>query len=385
MKQDDLNHHYCPIGRAPANVTRQQDVGDIGSPNTPSERDGYFTFVSSRGRVYLTPDIYRLTTLFYLTKDPDPSTLLWVLDQLKRLAQAEIYPKSIYYYSCMYRWARGRVAGWGTCTITCHSRDKISSAALELGMYEFWPAYDIDEDVRGAILHGIQGSFMTYCINKDWSFGSGVPPFDRLLRSLASCLANGTSANALIHHKKDIGRTESVWRNLIWHSILITKLTAPHGPLWLLFLLHGADTNFWLTFQTCSNDGDVEVNGSKLLSVSGQFGADKHQIYSPVLIREDHGGIVELAKSQDWSVSLRDIVLFWFPAHAQAFQRLIDLNETRAGNPSPEETKVLRREYGFDLESWQPDVWEISKPLFKSWTGISEILDWGKQYVTDSD
>lgn len=357
------------------------------SPNMPSdsERDGYFTNLCLSGLIYLKPDICRLTTLFFLSKDSDISTLLWVLDQLKRLANAESHPKSKYFYYCIYRWKNGRAAGWGSCNITCQSSDHITMTALSQGLYECWPAGEIDEVVCDVILHEIQTSLMSYHISRGSGFDDEVPSFDRLLRSLTCCLASGTSANAPIHHSNIIQPKVNVWHNLIWHSIWTSKFTAPHGPVWLLFLLHGADTNFWLTFERSPDDGATEENGSKLLSVIGQFGAGKHQPYLPLMIHENHGGIVDIAKAQDWSVSLKDIVSFWFPAQAHVFRRLIDLNETAIGKHSPEDLKGLRREYGFDLESWQPQEWGISEPLFKSWTGISQILDWERQYNEDSD
>lgn len=195
--------------------------------------------------------------------------------------------------------------------------------------------------------------------------------FDRLLRSLATCLADGTSADSLMF----IGEFEvpvSFWQHLVWSSIVTSGPKASPAPVWLLFLLHGAEQIFTLSFEQSCNFSEVDKQG-KLISMTGQWGLDKHEVHSPIYVHEDHGGILELAKAQKWSVSLRELTSFWFPMYAEKFRRIHDLYDHSVDLPV-EGMMDLRREFGLDPASWRTQVWEIPRPLIRSWEGISYIL-----------
>lgn len=217
--------------------------------------------------------------------------------------------------------------------------------------------------------------------------------FSRLLRSLTLVLANGASPNArLLVQERYVDPTR--WDFLVWHSIM-TSPGVPIQALWLLFLLHGADVNFHLTFrkptlEICEDSEDVQDVGNKEdgeagscahwapnaserphMLMSGQFGRERVEPFSPVAVAEDHGGIVELARSQNWTVSLLDIVSFWFPEDAKTFRKLIELNESHGDER--DDMRKLRRDYGFDLDNWQAGEWEIPRPLLQPCSGSSRL------------
>lgn len=168
----------------------------------------------------------------------------------------------------------------------------------------------------------------------------------------------------------------SRWQNLVWHNIVTTTdLPASVAPVWLLYLLHGADRSFTLSFEQSCNFSTTD-KCAKLIIVTGHWGQDQHQVHSAIYIREDedHGGIMELAKSQDGSVSLKEIACFWFPAYADKFGSIYDLYESNDDMPT-ESLKGLRRDLGLDPEFWQSHTWDDPRPLLRCrWEGDSRIL-----------
>lgn len=341
------------------------------------------------GTILMWFDSDRLMELYYSCSDADPYSVISTCNRLTMLAKHEVHPGS--YHSLDYvsnlacAWSNGgqevtTVGRLKIVSLVCHVSTIPSLQGFLKGFYELWPAECTGDDVQGSsnpfsrsnmlhiasILEPMDGQRSILRSNQTVRNRK----VDRTLRTLAYALGMGASPNTPIYDRQG---NISLWQLTIWRSIVASGSYISPVPVWLLFLLHGADPFFSLTFDISSDD---ETGGAddRRFRVTGRFGYEEHVLCSPVYICEDHGGIAELARRQNWTVSLRDIVSVWFPAHAEAFHRLIGLNEERIGEPSPEELKDLRREFGFELDSWQPVDWELPKPLLQSWTGESRVL-----------
>ena len=141
--------------------------------------------------------------------------------------------------------------------------------------------------------------------------------------------------------------------DMLWKSVVANPRASP-ALVWLLFLLHGADRSFTLSFEKFCNFSSID-KCSKLVLVTGYWGPDKHQVHSPIYCREGQGGILELSKSQTWSLSLKAFTYLWFTPHADKFRKIYEVYENGA-DVSVENLKNLRRELGFDPEFWQTQV-----------------------------
>lgn len=300
--------------------------------------------------------------------------------QLRKLVEADANSTWNFDTYYTYRWHLGGAGGWkryhGPHFVRCNPEACFVLVALEYGLYEFWTTANLDNSLRGIILHLVTASLSNNCLGKGDGFRDPPtpPPFDRLIRSLAICLADGTEANSLMPvHEFDTA--VSVWQNLVWHNIVTTDCSASVAPAWLLFLLHGADRSFTLSFELSCNFSSID-KCAKLFQVTGHWGQDNHQVHSPVYIREDEdeGGILELAKCHDWSVPLRELTYFWFPPHADRFRRIYDFYEGSV-DIQVEKLNDLRRELGFDSAYWQSHAWGKHQPLIpRGWEGVSRIL-----------
>lgn len=345
-------------------------------------------------------EVMRITSIYYTIKDPDISTLLSTFNQLSKLVDldTEIYPTPTprtLRLSFPQIWSQGYLSFGDIIEFTGGLPSEICRwIGFSLGINELWP---MDDDVgatpfskNNVMLQLVANTLMRLYWETGEAEKLGSPTFNKMLQTTSLALAKGASPNAELRlvAKQDLFHNPDTdidspcphpcltqWYLLIWHSILTTEPGVPMQALWLLFLVHGADTNFWLTFEETS-DENSEDHGQeeRQLIMSGEFGTERHELFTPVTVAEDHGGIVELAKKQDWTVSLSDLVCFWFPDHAEEFRALIHLNQSRVGNPSAEELKDLRQKYCFDPGAWQNREWEIPGPLLRSWFGDSHII-----------
>lgn len=270
-----------------------------------------------------------------------------------------------------------------THPVRYHSEACAVLTMLQFGLYEFWPTYTLDNNFKETILH-----LVTLSLTRGWpSVNHRSPefPFDRLLRTLAICFADGASANSPMPARERFVPV-SVWQNLVWDSIISTGIFPRTfiAPLWLLFLLHGADTDFTLSFEPTCNFSSRDKQG-KLILLTGQWGASKCQVHSPMQIHggegedasegPDEGKILELAKRQNWTLSLKELTYLLFPTYAENLRRIYDLYESSVDIPK-ERVSDLRRELGFDPECWQTQTWKDSSPWLRyNWEGTSWILE----------
>lgn len=246
---------------------------------------------------------------------------------------------------------------------------EICLLAVEYGLYEFSRPGKTPDFLLELMLDRVVEELSHAWYTKNYLAWQGQPPFDRLAITLATCLAYGVPTNTLIWVKKS-HVSVTVWQNLVWHCIVTSTFRASLVPVWLLFLLHGAEQNFTLKFEQTCNFSQIDKSG-KLISVTGLWGTQNEQVHSPIHIHEDQDGIVELAKVQDGSVSLLDIIEFWLPRHVEKFRRIHHLvGEGKVLPKDPQQLQNLKIEFA----SWHDQGWDIPEALFQSWEGHSELL-----------
>lgn len=311
----------------------------------------------------------------------DIASLFPTLHQLRHFATAESKSAWLFHASFTHKWhfegGEGTTRYHDETSAQCKPEMCIVLVALEYGLYEFWPTNSLDDEIREMILHLVEMSLAHHWLRIDWNGHSytGGPPFDRLLRSLATCLADGTSANSLMPvHGRHVNF--SIWQNLVWKSIVTRSRSSP-ALVWLLFLLHGADRSFTLSFEKSCNFSGIDKSG-KLVLITGRWGPDQQQIHSPIFCHEGQGGILDLGKHHTWSLSLKELTYLWFEPHADKFRNVYELHENDADDPT-ENLKELRRQVGMDPEFWQTQVCDDSLPLMghecEGYTWILELFD----------
>lgn len=287
--------------------------------------------------------------------------------QLRQLVDAEA--KSTWDFGSHYlrTWRKENPLGFSTFSpinrIRCHLEACFTLTALQFGLFEFWPTYTLGNNLRETILHLGTRSLLLPWLGTEMRSHSSKSPFDRLLRTLATCLADGISSNSLTPIDESDGLANvSIWQTLVWDSFM--KAGGGPGsaaPVWLLFLSYGANRDFTLSFEQSCNFSETDHRG-KLVRVTGYWGPDKTRVHSPISLHdEDRSGILELAKRQNWSISLKELTYFWFPPFADRFRRIYELYESNVDTPI-QGLSDLRRELGLDPECWQTQIWDGPRP-----------------------
>lgn len=347
------------------------------------------------GNLWLVHDLERLFTLYYHAPDPDISKLLSAIYELRQLVRADAkshWKISIFYPRewTLWEFENGMSQGFEDYSVELRVEECIILTALRSGLHEFWPTYTLDNNLRNITLQAVTealrpaGSLMSIL---PASYG---PHLNRLLQTLATCLANGTSANALMHLDTRYGNV-SVWQSLVWDTIAAFGQmgSASQAPTWLLFILYGADRDFTVTFEQSCNFSSRDRRG-KLFLVTGEWGVGKSQIHSPLYLNGGGDGydgecgcdgqdsdlfkILDLVKRHGWSVPLKELACFFFPLYAGSFRRVYDLYESTL-DITLERLSALRRELGLDPEHWQTQEWSgVQSRLQSKWEGGSQLL-----------
>ncbi|KAG8167626.1 hypothetical protein KVR01_003315 [Diaporthe batatas] len=335
------------------------------------------------GRLWVAAELERLISLHYHIHDSNKSTLISTISQVRLLIQSE--SESTWASEFMYisLWRSDGTKHFTHFIIPCQLEDCIVLVALKLGLHELWPTTDLEGKIRDAVLCLVAMSLEGFWM-RDRALQFVPPSFDRLLHSLAICLGGGTSTNSIM--RLPSGRLRpSVWQNMVWHCIVTPCNQASVAPVWLLFILHGADTRFTLNFKQTCNFSARDKN-AKTMEMTGLWGPDGYQtqIHTPILIDEDEDGILGLARNRNWSVSLEELAYFWFVPHVDSFRKVFELY----GNSHISEgaQKDLGRELGFDLECWQSQTWGDPRPLLRyPWEGETEALRDSDRTVSADD
>ena len=303
--------------------------------------------------------------------------LFTALERLEILASKEAGSTASYEIDICHawRWENGHKANYFGQFFEVHP-SKLSRilAIQEGGLYELWPLPESGSKNRiGLDIYDALDSIL--CCHLGPLNDYIIPP-ERVLQCFAFCLSNGlsTEREAYMRFQKAQpiqASSITIWHLILWHSMISTELYVSPELLYTLFLVYGAKPNFWLRFDPFHDQEEFHT----LISVTGLYGQDKRAAYTPIYIPREPSGILDLAERNNWLVSLRDLIGFWFAKNAEKIQRLIDMNANRNGSPDPKELKNLATEYGFDLESWAPLKHGTPRPLFETWSGATRPLD----------
>ena len=146
-------------------------------------------------------------------------------------------------------------------------------------------------------------------------------------------------------------------------------------PVIRVFLLYGAEPYFWLRFGPRYRNN----KGQELIRVTPQVGMEQEEKLNEIYVDADSESIIEFAREKGWTLSLRDIVEYWFPKRAKVLQELIDRNAGRRGEPDEDEVKKLKAMSHLDLDVWKGLSYEKDKCLFTSFKGREDREDLEKE------
>jgi hypothetical protein len=133
-------------------------------------------------------------------------------------------------------------------------------------------------------------------------------------------------------------------------------------PIIRVFLLYGADPNFYLTFGS----RHTSYNGKELIKVVPKIESEGIGLFDAVCIDANSEDIVGLAEEKGGTLSLREIVKYWFPKRYKVLQELIDRNVARQGYRQDGELEGLKGRSHMDLDVWKGLTYEKDKCLFPS-------------------
>jgi hypothetical protein len=184
---------------------------------------------------------------------------------------------------------------------------------------------------------------------------------DRMTKTLGYCFEHfGISANT----KGGLSGDGTCWQLVLW-ALMATRPSdkAPDlefEPLIRVFLLYGADPNFYLDFRSRFTRKD----GEEFVRVFFKVEREGNQPFNSVGVYvHSTDGIVRLAEGKGRKLSLREIVEYWFPKRYKVLQELIDRNAAR-GVPQQGELDELKGKSGMDLDVWKGLTYETDKCLF---------------------
>jgi hypothetical protein len=244
-------------------------------------------------------------------------------------------------------------------TITdCHPSTYIRFYAIEYGLYEYLLRDEAESLMEPHYRHRERNESLVFALQTIsyplWFNASQ----DRQAKILGYCFENGISANS----HGGFSRTASCWQRVIW-TLMTTSPSwkaLEFEPMIRVFLLYGAEPYLWLRFgpRYKSNKGE------KLVRVGLQVGAEREEPFNAIYIDPNSECIVGFAKEKGWTLSLRDIVEYWFPKRAKVLQELIDRNATRQVDPEEGEVEKLKAMSHLDLNVWKGLSYERDKCLF---------------------
>ncbi|KAH7311150.1 hypothetical protein BKA65DRAFT_164399 [Rhexocercosporidium sp. MPI-PUGE-AT-0058] len=332
-------------------------------------------------------DIAKLISEFLVFPNSSLSTLFSALDMLAECAKSGTGQDSSYRIALSQpcQWKEGEITSHHNRLITCHPSRIALLVAQSFGLYELWsPSDKTRPNGDGIEIYDMLDLILPSYLNYQSSFSVRAPA-DRILKSFVFCLRNGASPEALAYHPENEVNVRlhneilpTYWHLLLWTSVHESIFSVPPESVYMLFLLYGANPNFWLKFDD-SHDQEEYLG---LVLVAGLYGLERRQVFSPIFV-SNGTSVIEFARKRNWLVSLRDLVGFWFPASAEKIQGLIDLNANRNGSPTSEDLSQLEQEYGFGLQSWKPLGWNMPQPLFRSWKGTTKRLSINRTHRSD--
>jgi hypothetical protein len=196
---------------------------------------------------------------------------------------------------------------------------------------------------------------------------------DRMTKTLGYCFEQyGISANT----EGWLFGEGTCWQRVLWSLMVNRPSTKALGfesePLIRVFLLYGANPNFYLDFGSRFTRKD----GEEFVQVFPKVEREGNQLFDGVYVHSTDG-IVRLAEGKGRKLSLREIVEYWFPKRYKVLQELIDRNAARQGNLQKEELDELKGKSGMDLDVWKGLTYETDKCLFlQGGLSYSEMERW---------
>jgi hypothetical protein len=244
--------------------------------------------------------------------------------------------------------------------ISCHPSAHVRFYAVEYGVYEYLstrPAIGVQVHQ-----HGERDEILPLALH----VVSDSPQFkisqDNLTKILGYCFEHGISANS----KGGLLGKGTCWQRALW-----TLMATPPSwkafhfefePIIRVFLLYGADPNFYLTFGS----RHTSYNGKELIKVVPKIESEGIGLFDAVCIDANSEDIVGLAEEKGGTLSLREIVKYWFPKRYKVLQELIDRNVARQGYRQDGELEGLKGRSHMDLDVWKGLTYEKDKCLFPS-------------------
>ncbi|KAI9768161.1 MAG: hypothetical protein M1840_004991 [Geoglossum simile] len=317
--------------------------------------DYYFTSMESRFGF----DIQGRISAFTSLEPPNSARFYSFLDDIARIVSAQVLAERKGFVSFF-------LPGQWSCRIThaiiisitdYHPSMHIRFYAAQYGLYEYLLGSAADGAVEPR-RHREHDETLGFALTVAHGFPSTYFSLDRFLKTLGYCFENGIAANSRGGHWGPV----TYWQHIPFES----------EPLIRVFLLYGADPYFWLRFEP--DHRSIEFRGA--VRVAPQFGTARAEPFHAIYIDMHSGGILDFARENGWTLSLRDIVGYWFPKRAKVLQELIDRNTARQqADPTEDELKVLKARPDFDLDVQKGLGCEENEYFFTSFMGHHE---WNK-------
>jgi hypothetical protein len=330
-------------------------------------------------------DVHACFRLFWIAPPSNSIRFCRFLDQLAIVAVARVPIGTLGYTRVSFL----TISHFGSRTIPSslvsnHPSECLQFYAAEYGLYEYLsarPAIDVQFDRsghQGFDRSGYQGfdrdGILLFALQVvGGSRGHYKASEDRMTKTLGYCFEQcGISANT----KGGLRGKGTCWQRVLW-ALMTARPSdkAPElefEPIIRVFLLYGADPDFYLNFGSRLTMTD----GEEFVQVLPRVEREGNQLFESVYVHSTDG-IVRLAEGKGRKLSLREIVEYWFPKRYKVLQELIDRNAARQGDLQKGELDELKGKPGMDLDVWKGLTYETDKFLF-SQGGLTfwEIEKW---------
>ncbi|KAF4630923.1 hypothetical protein G7Y89_g7210 [Cudoniella acicularis] len=236
--------------------------------------------------------------------------------------------------------------------IKCHPSAYIPILAVTFGMYEYLSTISIVS--IQSLSRGEYDKVIMFALQN-----LQKPNSRNLVKILGYLFEYGISANSRHGFQRYTCLQYTLWvlisgtNSMHWESPLQIE------PTFRVFLLYGTNPDFYLVF----GPRNVSHKGEALIEVFPKSDKGGERLFDEVYVpKSDH--IVSFAESKGWSLSLRDLVEYWFPKRYKVLQELIDRNSARQGCPGEKELAELKGNSQLDLDIERGITYEEDKFLF---------------------
>jgi hypothetical protein len=312
-------------------------------------------------------DIHACFRLFWIAPPTNSIRFCRFVDQLAIVAVARVPTGTLGCIIVFFLYSTGFATGIKrSMIVTNHPSECLQFYAAGYGLYEYLstrPVIGMQFDRFGRYQGFDRDGILQFALqvvggNKGLLYKASQ---DRMTKTLGYCFEHfGISANT----KGGLSGDGTCWQLVLW-ALMATRPSdkAPDlefEPLIRVFLLYGADPNFYLDFRSRFTRKD----GEEFVRVFFKVEREGNQPFNSVGVYvHSTDGIVRLAEGKGRKLSLREIVEYWFPKRYKVLQELIDRNAAR-GVPQQGELDELKGKSGMDLDVWKGLTYETDKCLF---------------------